>query len=143
LTAEKRKEINARRRAVWQKKLLDERNIRQRATWQNITMEKLQEKNARRRTSRQRKPEEEKNALLAKRRATAAARRNTPCAESIAIPCPNALPMINLASSKHGSPEKGGTPSPPTSPSTSTLEYTIGTNGNTPIFTPFIYGMAY
>jgi hypothetical protein len=77
--------------------------------------------------------EEQRAALLAKRRANDAARRNTPCAESIAMPCPDAitLPTVKLASNTHASLAREGTASPLASPSMSTPEYTIRTNGNT------------
>jgi hypothetical protein len=123
LTTEQKENINARRRA--------KRN--------SLSVEQKNKINGHRRlveqrTSTQRLTEEKR----AKRRANAAARRNTPCPESIAMPCPK----INLGSSTRGSPAKEGTSSPPVSPSSSTPEYTIGTNGNTQIFTPFIYAMA-
>jgi hypothetical protein len=129
LTTEQKEEINACRRA--------KRN--------SLTVEQKNEINARRRmasqrTSTQRIPEEKR----AQRRANAAARRNTPCPESIAMPCPNAanLPTINLGSSTQKSHPKERTASPSVSPSTSTPEYIIRTDGNMPIFTPFIYVMA-
>jgi hypothetical protein len=141
MTADKREEINARRRAVEQNKSLDERNIRRRARRQNKSREEQQEENARRRRSRQSKTSEERVALLAQRRATAEARRNTPCAESIAMPCPNAasFPTIKMSASTHKLPATKGNTSAPASPSTSTPAYTIGTEGNIPIFTTFLY----
>jgi hypothetical protein len=85
--------------------------------------------------------DEARATLLAKRRAKDAARRSTPCAESIMMSCPNAIafPSVKLASTTHSSTAREGTTSPPASPSTSTPEYTIRTDGNTPILTPFIY----
>ena len=124
LTAEQKEEINARRRAARQNKTLNERNAQQRVTRRNISMEARQENNARRRASRQSITGEERGTLLALRRANNAARRNTPCAESIAMPCPNTTNLQTI-------------------PSTNTPEYTIRTNGNTPILTLFIYLMAH
>jgi hypothetical protein len=140
MTADKREEINARRRAVEQNKSLDERNIRRRARRQNKSREEQQEENARRRRSRQSKTSEERVALLAQRRATAEARRNTPCAESIAMPCPNItiFPKISMPSSTHRLPAREENTSAPASPSASIPAYTIGTDGNIPIITTFI-----
>jgi len=136
LTDEKREEINARRRARYR----DQRNI--------LPDEQKEDSNARRRaakqTSKQRKTQEEMAAMLDQRRAKVAARKNTPCKESIAMPCPVAtLPTINLASSTQRKTTGERTSSPPAPPSTSTPEYTIRTDGNTPILTTFIYIMAH
>ena len=143
LTAEQKEEINARQRAARQNKALDERNAQQRASRQNISTKERRENNARRRTARQSITGGERAALLAQRKANAATRRNTPCAESIAMPCPNAttLPTIHQILRRHKSTAKEGTASPPGSPSTSMPEYTVRTDGTTPIFTPFIYVM--
>ena len=122
LTVEQKEEINARRREARQNKGLDERNARQRDRRKNISLEERQKNNAERRTSRQSITREERTALLGKRKANAAAKRNTPCAESIAMPYPN---TTNLQKT----------------PSTSTPEYTIRTEGNTLIFTSFIYAI--
>ena len=116
LTAEQKEEINARRRA--------QRN------------EKKEHTNAResaaRQISRQSKTEEERATMLAQRRAKAAARRNNPCKESIAMPCPKQTTLLtkNLQSNTSGSPAKEGNASANAYPSTSTPEYTIRTNGN-------------
>jgi hypothetical protein len=95
----------------------------------------------RRRASAQSITDEERATLLAKCRAKDVARRSTPCAESIAMPCPNAIafPSVKLAPTTHSSIAREGTASPPASPSTSTPEYTIRTDYNKPILTPFIY----
>src|SRR6266540_2336584 len=58
-------------------KALDERNARQRANRQNISTK-------------------EREVLLAQRKANAAARQNTPCAKSIAMPCPNAAALATV-----------------------------------------------
>ena len=124
LTAEQKEEINARRREARQNKGLDERNARQRDRRNNISLEEKQNNNAERRTSRQSITEEERTTLLAKRKANAAAKRNTPCAEFIAMPCPNATNLQNI-------------------PSTSTPEYTIRTEGNTLILLPLFMQSSY
>jgi hypothetical protein len=148
LTTEQKEEINARRRAARQNKALEERNARQSANKKNISAEERQKNNARRmksrqniapqerqemnanrRARRQSIPEYERQALLAKRRANAMARRNTPCADSIAMPCPNAASLAT------GNLAKEGDASPPISPSWSTSDYTIGTEGDSSIFT--------
>jgi hypothetical protein len=145
LTAEEKEEINAHRRAI-SHPANQARRERDRARRNNLTAKQKEEINARRRaapkpTSTQRKTEEEKAARLARRRENVAARRNTPCAQSIAMQCPNAatLPMLNLASSRHRSTTREGTSSPPPSTSTSMPDYTIRTDGNKTIFTHFIY----
>jgi hypothetical protein len=133
MTAEKKEDINGRRRA-------EDRSQRNK-----LTAEQNEETNARRRatrqpTSTQRKTEEERVAMLAHRKAKAAAKRNTPCKESIAIPCPCAttLPTINRASTTHKQPTKEGTASPTPSPSSMSMpEYSINTEGNKIIFTSF------
>ena len=117
LTAEKKEEINARRRAAWQKKTQYEKNKRQRP---NLTTEEKLKDNIRHRMSMQNKSEEGREKLLARRKATKAATKNTPCPQSIAMSCPNATNLTKIAS-------------------TSTPEYTIRTEGNTLIFKPFIY----
>ena len=101
LTDKQKEENNACRRATRQNKTLDERNAQQRASRNNITGD-------------------ERATLLAKRKANAATKRNTVCAESLAMPCPNATNLTKISS-------------------TSTPEYTIRTEGNTSIFTHFIY----
>ena len=88
LTAEKKEEINTRRRATRQNKIIDERNARQRQTRKNVPDKERQEMNSRRRERWKNIPPEEKRALLAQRNAKLADRRNTPCAESIAMICP-------------------------------------------------------
>jgi hypothetical protein len=153
LTAEQKEEINARRRAqinsltVEQKEELNARKRAQkRAKLNSLTAEEKEEINERRRatrrpTSTQTLNEEKKATLQAQRRANAAARRNTPCAESIAMLCPNAIPLptVNLGSTTHESPTREGTASPLVSSSMSTPAYTIRTDGNTRIFYTFIY----
>ena len=103
LTDEQKEEINARRRA------------KARAKRNSLAAEKKEEINARTRAAEQ--ITEEKRA---RHRENTMARRNTPCAESIATPCPNATTLP-----------------------TSTPEYTIRTDGNTLIFTNFIYVMTH
>lgn len=90
LTDEQKEEMNARRRATRKKKTIDERNARQRQARQNVPAKERQEMNARRRERRKNIPPEERHALLAQRNARLAEKRNTPCAESIAMPCPYA-----------------------------------------------------
>jgi hypothetical protein len=109
ITPEQREEINARRRAVRKNKTNEERNASQRAARQNMTpserqeinarrreasknkpAKERQEINARRRARRQSVPPEERQVMRAQRNAWLAAKRNTPCAESIAMPCPGA-----------------------------------------------------
>lgn len=96
--------------------------------------------NASRRARRQSIPEHEREALLARRKANAAARRNTPCAQSIAMSCPNAaaLATLNPASSTHIPPTREGDASPPVSPLGSTSDCTIGTDGDSHMFTPLL-----
>lgn len=107
LTSEEREEMNARRRAARRNKSIEERNATQRAARQKLTAKEKQEMNARRREASKNKPAEEKQemnarrrarrqsippkerqALRAQRNARLAAKRNTPCAESIAMPRP-------------------------------------------------------
>jgi hypothetical protein len=151
LTTEQKKEINARRRAARQSKALTDKqkekiNARRRAARQSnaLTAEKKKEINARRRTTRQNKTVDERNtiqrasrqniapqkrqALLAKRKANAAARQNIPCADSIALPCPIVASLAALRQAKEGAT------SPPVSPSRSTQDYIIGTEGDYSIF---------
>jgi hypothetical protein len=128
LTAEQKKEINASRSIARQNKSLEERNTQQRGNRQNIAPVKRQEMNAKRRARRHSIPEHERQALLAKRKANAAARRNTPCADSIALPCPIVASLATLKLAKEGAT------SPPVSPSRSTPNYIIGTEGDYSIF---------
>ncbi|CAM0905808.1 unnamed protein product [Alopecurus aequalis] len=93
LTAEKRKEMNACRRAAMEKKTIDERNVCQRQRRRNLPANKRQEMNARRRERWQNIPPKVKQTLLAQRNARLADRRNTPCVESIAMPCPYAVTL--------------------------------------------------
>lgn len=141
LSAEKKEEVNARRRAIRQNKEFNERNAQQRAIRQLLSPDEKKRNNAQRRerTGMQTITKEKRTGLQARRRANAEARRNKPCAESIAMPCPNAptLPTRNVESSTHTSPARDRTVSPPASPSTSMPEYTIRTDGKTPIFPPF------
>jgi hypothetical protein len=90
--------MNARRRAARQKKTIDERNARQRQARQNVPAKERQLINARRRESRKSIPLEERQALLALRNARLADKRNTPCAESIVMPCPYAATLHPSAS---------------------------------------------
>lgn len=109
LTPEQREEINACRRAARQKKTNEERNASQRAARKNMTPEERQEINARRRAAsknksaeerqemnarrrehRQSMPPEERQAMRSQRNAYLAEKRNTPCAQSIAMPRPGA-----------------------------------------------------
>jgi hypothetical protein len=71
LTPEQREEMNARRRAVRKNKTNEERNARQRRAGQNLTPN-------------------ERQVMRAQRNTWLAAKRNTPCAESIAMPRPGA-----------------------------------------------------
>ena len=121
LTPEQKDEINARRREAG-KKIEEERTARQRearqrmtpeekqqsntlrrAAYQNMSVHEKQETNARRRTRLQNISPKEKQNMLAQRKKRLAARRNTPCAESIAMPRPDAdtLATPNLMSSTH------------------------------------------
>jgi hypothetical protein len=129
LTAEQNKEINASRSIARQNKSLEERNTQQRGNRQNIAPIKRQEINAKRRARRQSIPEHERQELLAKRKTNAAARRNTPCADSIALPCPIVASLATLKLAKEGAT------SPPVSSSQSTPDYIIGTEGDYSIFT--------
>jgi hypothetical protein len=63
-------------------------NARRREASKNKPAEEKQEMNARRRARRQSIPPKERQALRAQRNARLAAKRNTPCAESIAMPRP-------------------------------------------------------
>jgi hypothetical protein len=147
----KKEEINAHRKVARQNKALEERNARQRANRKNLSVEERQkesarrmqsrqniapevnrEMNANRRARRQSIPENERQALLAKRKANAAARRNTPCADSIALPCPIVASLATLRLAKEGAT------SPPVPPSRSTPDYIIGTEGDYSIFTPLL-----
>ncbi|TVU13615.1 hypothetical protein EJB05_37035 [Eragrostis curvula] len=79
LTPEEREAINARRRARRHNLTLESR--------QNLTEEARQERNARQRARRKSLPPEEQRALLDQRNARYAARRDTPCKDSIALQC--------------------------------------------------------
>jgi hypothetical protein len=150
LTAEQKEEINARRRAqlnsltVEQKEEINARKRAQkRAKLNSLTAEEREEINERRRatrrpTSTQTLNEEKRATLQAQRRANAAARRNIPCAESIAMLCPNAI-ALPTGSTTHESPTTEGSASPLVSSSMSMPAYTIRTDGNTRIFYMFIY----
>ena len=96
MTTEQKEEINARRRA------------KDRAKRNSLAPEKKEEINEIRRAAKQPTPTEENRA---RRRKNATARRDTPCAESIAMTCPNRASLL-----------------------TSTPDYTIRTDGNTTIF---------
>ena len=85
--------MNARRRVARQNKTIDERNARQRQTRKNVTTIERQEMNARRREHWENIPPEKKQAMRAHRNARLTDRRNTPCAESIAMPCPHGATM--------------------------------------------------
>lgn len=87
LTHEEREKINARRRA----RSLENRqriNEQRRERWQRLTPEARQAINARQRARRNSLPPEEQRALLDQRNAIYAAKRDTPCKESIALQCP-------------------------------------------------------
>jgi hypothetical protein len=109
LTPEQKEEMNARRRAVRKNKTNEEWNASQRAARQNLTpnerqeinahrreasknkpAEERQEINAHQRARRQSVPPEERQVMRAQRNTWLAAKRNTPCAESIAMPRPGA-----------------------------------------------------
>jgi hypothetical protein len=109
LTPQQREEINARRRAVRKNKSNEERNASERRARQNLKPNERQEMNARRREASKNKPAEERQKMNARRRARRhsippeerqvmraqrkawlAAKRNTPCVESIAMPRPGA-----------------------------------------------------
>jgi hypothetical protein len=64
---------------------------------QSLTLEERQDKNARRRAQRQSLPPEQRQALLNHVKENYTATRATPCAESIAMQCPElgASPLIN------------------------------------------------
>ena len=115
LTIKQREKINARRRAG-RNNLARRENDRARRN--SLTTEQRDEINARRRAAPRRTStstitEEERAALLARRRENTTARRNTPCTQSIAMPCPNVrnLSTMNLKSRKHASPARDGTAS--------------------------------
>lgn len=90
LAPEVREDINARRRAHRKSLTHEERNARQQARRQSLTAEQREVMNARTRKHRQSITPEERQALLTKRRMSYAARRDTPCDESIAVRCPEA-----------------------------------------------------
>ena len=133
LTTEQRDEINARRRAA-SRRDNQQRHEHDRARRLSLTHEQKEDINARRRKiPRCNITEDKRPSVQAQRRENAAAKRNTACPESIAMPCPNAaiLQTINLASSTHISPVREGREGAP--------DFTIRTNSKTIIFTPFIY----
>lgn len=91
LTPEAREEINARRRAHTESLTLEERqaaNACRRVARKNLPIEERQEANARRRVARKNISPEARQALLDHRKASYAARRDTPCTESITMRCP-------------------------------------------------------
>ena len=143
LTNEQREVINVHRRA-------DRNNLARRendrAQRNSLTAEQREKINARRRAAPQRTStrtitEEERAALLARRRENKVARRNTPCAQSITMPCPNVrnLSTMNMTPRKHASPARDKTASSPSTPPTSMPEYTIRTDGNIAIITPYTF----
>ncbi|KAM0927514.1 hypothetical protein ACQ4PT_002927 [Festuca glaucescens] len=114
LTPDVIEDINSQRRASRHKLNIDERNASQRARRQILTPE-------------------ERQTMLAKRNAKAVARRNTPCAESIAMKCPfivsaksTAYPSVIINASR--TLEESA--SPHASPSACTRNYTTETDGD-------------
>ncbi|XP_037482621.1 uncharacterized protein LOC119361586 [Triticum dicoccoides] len=99
-------ERTARQREARQRMTPEEKqqsNTLRRAAYQNMSVHDKQETNARRRTRLQNISPKEKQNMLAHRKKRLAARCNTPCAESIAMPRPDAdtLATPNLMSSTH------------------------------------------
>ena len=136
--AQRRQASRERQRARRQSLTIEERNelnAHRRANRQALTTAQRQQENTNRRTRRQRIPEEERQGLRAQRNANDAARRNTPCAQSIALPRPDAV--ANPEARSHASPVQAT--SPTASPSMGTTTYTIGTDSNAPIFTPLCF----
>ena len=114
-----------------------DRNNYTRAAYQNMNADDKQEKNSRRRARVQNMSPEEKQNMRAQRNAKLAARRNTPCIESIAMPRPDAsnLAAPNHMSTTHpfavGEPVASShAPGPP-----SKAGHGLESDGNPPIFT--------
>lgn len=104
LTLEQRQAKLDRQRAKRQNATPSERqkeSARRKARRQRLTPDERQELNARRRSARQSLPPNERQALLDRRNTSDAARRDTPCLESIAMECPNfgASSAVNPSSS--------------------------------------------
>ena len=117
-----------------------ERNSCRRASYQNMPVEEKQETNARRRARVQNIPPKEKQKMLAQRNAILTARRNIPCAESIAMPRPDAATLAtpNLMSTTHARDPAASTPSPQLA---SKAGYSFESDGNPPIFTLLVMSM--
>lgn len=101
LTPNEKERINARRREKRQRMTLDERNASQRARRQSLTLDERQERNARQRARRKSLPPEERQALLAQRKASYAAKRDTLCKDSVALQCPKGSLVEHLPSSSY------------------------------------------
>uniref|UniRef100_A0A8I6YCJ5 Uncharacterized protein n=1 Tax=Hordeum vulgare subsp. vulgare TaxID=112509 RepID=A0A8I6YCJ5_HORVV len=88
LTPQQKEEINARRRAAWKMKTDEERNSRQREARQHMTSDEKEQSSTLRRASYKNMSVEDKEEtnMRAQRNAKLAAKRNTPCIESIAMP---------------------------------------------------------
>jgi hypothetical protein len=135
LTLQERQEINANRRAnrtVATTAEREQENARRRDSRRNLTSEQRQTINTNQRKRRQGMSQDRREAARDRRKANTEARRNTPCAQSIAMPRPDAA--VNPEVTKRSSPITAD--STPASPSTSTPAYTLGTDGN---IHPYIY----
>jgi hypothetical protein len=83
LTPHQREEINACRRA----RRAQQKESRKNMAHDDTTVDERRERNARQRARRKSIPPEEQRALLDQRNARYAARRDTPCKESLALQC--------------------------------------------------------
>ena len=143
MMVEDKQERNSCRRASYQNMPVEEnqeRNYCRRVAYQNMTDEEKQETNARRRARVQNIPPKEKQKMLAQRNAILTARRNIPCAESIAMPRPDAATLAtpNLMSTTHARDPAASTPSPQLA---SKAGYSFESDGNPPIFTLLVMSM--
>ncbi|XP_037434859.1 uncharacterized protein LOC119301950 isoform X4 [Triticum dicoccoides] len=101
LTPNEKERINAHRRKKRQHITLDERNASQRARRQSLTLDERQERNARQRARRKSLPPEERQALLAQRKASYAAKRDTLYKDSVAMQYPKGSLVGHLSSSSY------------------------------------------
>jgi hypothetical protein len=76
----------------------------QRARRNRLTTDERESINTQRRSSRHQLPIDERQTMLSKRNAQAMVRRNTPCADSIAMRCPEDVPSSTTRLSISASP---------------------------------------
>jgi hypothetical protein len=146
LTPDDREVINAQRRIARQHKpeiVIQQENAHRRASRQNLTID---DRNSARRAHRQSLTPGEMHTMLTKRNANDKARRNTPCAQSIAMMCPHAISdehIVYPPTVTNGSSIVDPFDSPHASPSACTPNYTININGNFLALLCFLYPVSF